>query len=591
MASIARTRRARRATSQAQQPSPIDWSNDLTAGLELSVVPGLGDLVGGALHTLYGGAGIGERQRGRVYTSSSTSADAVAVKPGPGFYSRVVRDLTISLRIEVTAYAAYSNYFSIPYRAGSWSTPYNSLVIFAQSTDADKTTLQWAVNSSGADYGKFSTNVFATGAGTAAHYHFVRSGLNISVYKNGALVETVTATGNTNIDFVNTQPAVLFNSSDSSLPNGGCSGYSDGFDVWSRALSAGEIASHFDNPHQLIRAPSRRLWLVAAGGSLTGALAESGVAADSCGATVIMAATGAESTAAADALAAYGLFTAQLAETAAGADSASSTAALSAARAEALAASDLTATGSLTMTGTISESGAAVDVPAASAQLAAAGAETLTANDATATGSATIAGSVSESGAAVDVLTATAQLAAQESESAVAADSQGAATVGGLLVAEVASSADVVSAVSLAAAAITEGTSGSETIGAATSMGATISEVAAAADASNPAGATIAAAITESGAATDQYSALLIAVAASLEQVAANATMSAMISAVASVMEAGAVFDTAWAIVAGQVVYARAPTGPGYAPHKNELATRLRGGNTTRPAAIQRNNR
>lgn len=266
MTSIARTRRARRAVSQAQQPSQIDWSNSLTAGLELSVVPALGDLVGGALHTLYGGAGISERKNGRVYTSSSTTADAVAVKPGLGFYSRIVRDLTISLRIEVISFASFVNWLSVPYRAGSWSSPFNALALYANTSSADRTIFQWAVNSGGAfDSGTFSTNVIATGAGTAAHYHFVRSGTSISAYKNGVLVETVTATGNTVIDFVNQQPAVLFNSSDSSLPNGGYSGYSDGFDIWSRALSADEIASHFDNPHQMIRAPSRRLWLVAAG--------------------------------------------------------------------------------------------------------------------------------------------------------------------------------------------------------------------------------------------------------------------------------------------------------------------------------------
>jgi hypothetical protein len=315
---------------------------------------------------------------------------------------------------------------------------------------------------------------------------------------------------------------------------------------WSRALSAAEHKSLADNPWQIFKFPRRLLMLA----SSAVALVESCSAVDNCGATVIMATSVAESIAAANVLAAYGLFTAQVAEAAAGTDSTSPTAALVASRAE-----------------------------------------TLTASDATATGSATFAGSVSEAGAALDVPAAAAQLAAQDSETAAAADSQGAATVGGLLVSEVVSAAEVASAVSLAAVAIAEGTGGAETTGAAAVMGATVGEAAAAADTSNPAGATIAAAITESGAAADQNSALMIAVAASLEQITANASMASMISAAASVTEAGIVFDTAWAIVAGQVVYARAPAGPGYTPRRNEETTRPASGQTIRPVAIQRNNR
>jgi hypothetical protein len=356
---------------------------------------------------------------------------------------------------------------------------------------------------------------------------------------------------------------------------------------WSRALSAAEHKSLADNPWQIFKSPRRVMMLALS----AVALVESGIAVDSCGATVIMGAVGAESAAAADALAVYGLFTAQLAETAAGADSTSSTAALSAARAEALAASDLTAAGSVTMVGMISESGAAADMPAASAQLAATSAATLAANDTTSTGSATIAGSVGESGSAMDAPAAAAQLVAQGSESVASVDSQGAATVGGLLVAEVASATEMASTVSLAVAGATETASGIDTTSSAAVLGATMSETAAATDASNPAGATLAVAITESGTATDQYAALLIAAAASLEQVVANATMASMISASASAMEAGIVFDASWAIVAGQVVYARAPAGPGFAPRRNEETTRPASDITSRPPAIQRNNR
>lgn len=225
---------------QPQGLARINKLNPITRDLVFSALPGIGDVVGGGRPVLYGTAGTRAWKGGKVYTSTSTSTDAVAITPHASFYTKIQRDFTIAFRIEVTSIAVYCNYISIPYRSGSWSSPFNALVVYANGADGDKTTVQWCAQGAGAESGTFSSNLIGSGGS----FIVTRSGPNVSIYKDGNLLQTVTASGNSLIDFNTKEPVVLFNATNSSLPNAGCSGVLRTCDIWSRALSSGEVKAY-----------------------------------------------------------------------------------------------------------------------------------------------------------------------------------------------------------------------------------------------------------------------------------------------------------------------------------------------------------
>lgn len=267
--------------TQPQGVNGIDKGHWLGNGHVLSINPVVGETEG-KLRPVYYGTAVQAISRGnRTYYADDTANDAVAI-PLPAahpLYS-ITTQCTVSVWIDVSSSADYANYYSNPYRVAGWTTPYNSLVVYKQTGDLNKTVFQWAASSTVVEGGTFSTEVVTTGY---ANYVFVRNGSSVSVYKNGALVETVTATGNSAVDWGEKRPVVMLNSSDSSLPNGGFVGHHHGLDVWNRPLTAGEIKRYFDNRWQLYAPRKRQIYasvasgtnLVTASDSLTPSFTES----------------------------------------------------------------------------------------------------------------------------------------------------------------------------------------------------------------------------------------------------------------------------------------------------------------------------
>lgn len=176
------------------------------------------------------------------------------------------------------------------------------------------------------------------------------------------------------------------------------------------------------------------------------------------------------------------------------------------------------------------------------------------------------------------------------------------------LVAEIAAAADASGCVLYAAAATAEASAVADAPGASTLYAGAAHE-AASVDFASAATAALIAAAVESGtvvaagdwsagnstagvveAATpvDADGAVLAMLAECIVTVTAGDSVSNLLQAVASATESAGAVDVSSAIRAGEVAFARAPTGSGYQPQRAEAQARQQSGPQMRPAAIQR---
>ncbi|MRV72565.1 hypothetical protein GJ700_12690 [Duganella sp. FT92W] len=322
--------------------------------------------------------------------------------------------------------------------------------------------------------------------------------------------------------------------------------------AWSRVLTAAEHAAIATNPWQVFLDEDDEeelLYAPAGSSTLSGSVAESASGVDDCNAVVIRSAA--------------------LAEAGSGVDSLTAAAAFA---------------------GSIAEAATVSDAPSAIASIAAEAVEATVAAD-SASGSSVTSASVGEASGA--------------------ADSQDVAVAASVAVAESSSPAESQNAAMAAAVAVVESASLAESTGGAYVTAGAIAEAGSAADACDWGGMVIPASLSESAGASESVAATPVFAAAIAETVSAadEVVVQAVLNAVcaeaaaatdyvaclaafaASALESAAAFDMVTAILAGDVVFARAPTGSGYQPRRNEQQTRPNGGAQARPAAIQRNSR
>lgn len=99
---------------------------------------------------------------------------------------------------------------------------------------------------------------------------------------------------------------------------------------------------------------------------------------------------------------------------------------------------------------------------------------------------------------------------------------------------------------------------------------------------------TAVAAVVESASALEASTAVTKMIAACIDTVTASDSVASLLLAVAYGAESAGAVDITSAIRAGEVVFARAPTGSGYQPRRNEAQTRPQSGPESRPAEFQR---
>jgi hypothetical protein len=234
---------------QPQSVMKIDWTHPLARGLCVFVLPKQGDLVTG-LRPSYGGTASLKPKSNALSFQSENNNNDLAYFPFPAsapLYT-ITSAHTTMLWFEHTSSANYANFLSVPYAAGIWAYPYNSLVLY-KNTNASNV-WQYQIGNITAYPLVASSAAVSTANRCVIAGH---SGPNTAaMYVDGANVSTTVSNGNWIVNWNTKQPLCLLASSDSYSVNAGVTGNAFCAAVWNRQLSAIEAAEMYRNPYQFL---------------------------------------------------------------------------------------------------------------------------------------------------------------------------------------------------------------------------------------------------------------------------------------------------------------------------------------------------
>ena len=243
----------RRFYSQPQGAVSVDWSNPLTQNLVFATIGGE-DLVSKSLPKAIGSSTLVANKSGIAFEALNTT--------NTGFYFglqsdakiyKITNSYTLVSLTDIDALTGYSALICIPYRSGSWSSPYVSLALLRDSVTNNLAT-SYAVSSM--ELRSHMSNIGGVVPSKNNFFAVVRRGTTCDFFVNNA-VQTGVASSNPvmpgNIDFTNKQPVNLLNHSSSSTGEG-TQGCSNGVFIWGRSLSLSDIAVFKANPWQIFKA-------------------------------------------------------------------------------------------------------------------------------------------------------------------------------------------------------------------------------------------------------------------------------------------------------------------------------------------------
>jgi hypothetical protein len=236
----------------------VDTSNSVTSGLKLLVYPGTTtnkNIVNGDAGTLMGSAswrGTGPSGGSALVTTGGKDG-AYWPLSNPGIYGSGAHDWTVFVRSKIIGWGgAYATIAGIPQNATLASPSYSIALRRDNTTTAPAAHL--TSNPSFQEYHAGNTGFFIIGSWHT--YALVKSGNTVLFYRDG--VQFGSSVGMAS-DFAigwgsSPQPFTLFNLASTASGNGPV-GSADVAAVWSRALSAAELASLTAKPYQLVTTP------------------------------------------------------------------------------------------------------------------------------------------------------------------------------------------------------------------------------------------------------------------------------------------------------------------------------------------------
>lgn len=244
-------------TRQPQTPVEIDWSNPITRGISIASIPGSGARNLANPNESFSpnfDSGIGGN--GRAIVTSTTKSYSLPNSPN----NRANEFTAIVLCNATATLGQFRTPFTKDWNSGSGPS-YVAFAIEYNQNGAGQNVLT-AFTSTSANYSR-TLNYTIPDARTPHLSGILRTASSVSAIFNGNIVAT-----NTGISAVNYSGSgandVWINST-----------YNKGdFNVylalyWSRALSNVEIKALSDNPWQIFKSQSRRIWVGAAGGTNT----------------------------------------------------------------------------------------------------------------------------------------------------------------------------------------------------------------------------------------------------------------------------------------------------------------------------------
>lgn len=232
--------------------TPIDWSNPLARGL-LAFIDASGNRVSGAPLSLMGAAVA--RQDGTIYSPGGRGDGAFAACPG---LTAISTDFTLVSFCAISSLSNDSYLLGVPYRAGSWSEPYNA-VVMARYGSTSNFIAAWSSGTRTVVYPP-SQPIFAAD-GVMSCRAFGKDPSGVIWYKDRQSWDAFSyllgssLTGSPN--FAAQQPVMIGNNSDT-VPGGATGGVYGPQLLYSRRLSANELRSLQDNPWQVFT--PRRIW-------------------------------------------------------------------------------------------------------------------------------------------------------------------------------------------------------------------------------------------------------------------------------------------------------------------------------------------
>lgn len=267
----------------------IRRDHPIAQGLVALVDPRFGDLMSGTPMSFSGTAQLTGSTRGQgVTTDDTTGADSgYVVLPSTHPLYAMTNVYSAWIFARQVSSASFGNILSVPYRAGAWSSPFNSLTIYKNSGFSDGVQFQ-------------DSNVFyARGAAWSAsqqQYVGVRDVSTMRLYIDGRESTLFQSGGTGATDWNTKQPLVLMrNSWESGASPAGMLGTAFLAGIWNRALTPTEIAALNENPWLLALAETSVFYSLPSGGNQTITVSDSGAGSDTItiGAALSIAETGA----------------------------------------------------------------------------------------------------------------------------------------------------------------------------------------------------------------------------------------------------------------------------------------------------------
>lgn len=235
-------------------PAQIDWSNPITRGLVFAALPGGPELISGVLPTPMGGASLSVCDKGRSLQSNSLTTDGWCwnLPASHPLYSITTTD-SLFVQARRTAGSAFNNLFGVPYRTGTWATPFYAWGLASQS-DTTTANATFATSSSTRVSSVSSAAYFQNGVSQA--YGFTRGNTRLRYYRGAAQYDGDYAIASATVDWTNHQPPTLFNASNS-VPQQGMQAQAGLVLVFNRELTASEWSALSDNPWLIFKSPRR----------------------------------------------------------------------------------------------------------------------------------------------------------------------------------------------------------------------------------------------------------------------------------------------------------------------------------------------
>lgn len=238
-------------------------------GLVFAALPGgkwRHELVVGTPGTLLGsGTWRGMTSHGQAFQSTSLTADG-----GYWTWSERIAKITTDYTIIVWADPAsaglgdYSKLLTIPYRNGVWASPF-AAISFGRNASTSNGYSDFAPSAVGEQFVTSSAGFIQDTDGLTM-YVFTRSGVACTFYRNAVQFGTASMTSGTSpVDFVNKQPVVLLNHSNSD-PGEGIIGVAPLAMIYNRALTAREIKALYLDPYAFVQIPSLQKFYPAGNG-------------------------------------------------------------------------------------------------------------------------------------------------------------------------------------------------------------------------------------------------------------------------------------------------------------------------------------